>query len=161
MTVNGEEKRVIQLSMDMGLKANQYPVKEINSEVILPETGENLPTVIAKANFNTMTNFKYEYDGKNNVKLNFTNEPNQENKVVWKKQGTENVILTLIYDKDVKIEERKITSKENVKLYDESTLTLDNTIAIDNQEKEENGESGKGMYIEVSQRETKPYYIYK
>lgn len=137
MTVNGEDKRVIQLSMDMGLKANQYPVKEINSEVILPETGENLPTVIAKANFNTMTNFKYEYDGKNNVKLNFTNEPNQENKVVWKKQGTENVILTLIYDKDVKIEERKITSKENVKLYDESTLTLDNTIAIDNQEKEE------------------------
>lgn len=137
MTVNGEDKRVIQLSMDMGLKANQYPVKEINSEVILPETGENLPTVVAKANFNTMTNFKYEYDGKNNVKLNFTNEPNQENKVVWKKQGTENVILTLIYDKDVKIEERKITSKENVKLYDESTLTLDNTIAIDNQEKEE------------------------
>lgn len=137
MTVNGEEKRVLQLSMDMGLKANQYPVKEINSDIILPETGENLPTVVVKANFNTMTNFKYEYDGKNNVKLNFTNEPNQENKVVWKKQGTENVILTLIYDKDVKIEERKITSKESVKLYDESTLTLDNTIAIDNQEKEE------------------------
>lgn len=137
MTVNGEEKRVIQLSMDMGLKANQYPVKEINSEVILPEMEGNSPTVVAKANFNTMTNFKYEYDGKNNVKLNFTNEPNQENKVVWKKQGTENVILTLIYDKDVKIEERKITSKESVKLYDESTLTLDNTIAIDNQEKEE------------------------
>ena len=40
--VNGEEKRVIQLSLNMGLKSNEYPTKEIKTEITLPEiNGEN------------------------------------------------------------------------------------------------------------------------
>ena len=83
--VNGEEKRVIQLSLNMGLKSNEYPTKEIKTEITLPEINGEKPTVVAKSNFNTMTNFGYNYDGNSKIELNFTNEPNSENKILWKK----------------------------------------------------------------------------
>ncbi len=134
--VNGEEKRVIQLSLNMGLKSNEYPTKEIKTEITLPEINGEKPTVVAKSNFNTMTNFGYNYDGNSKIELNFTNEPNSENKILWKKQGTENIILTLVYNKDAKVEDTKITLKEDVKLYDNNTLSAENAVIIDKQEKD-------------------------
>ena len=38
--VNGEEKRVIQLSLNMGLKSNEYPTKEIKTEYVNRMTKE-------------------------------------------------------------------------------------------------------------------------
>ena len=134
--VNGEEKRVIQLSLNMGLKSNEYPTKEIKTEITLPEINGEKPTVVAKSNFNTMTNFGYNYDGNSKIELNFTNEPNSENKILWKKQGTENIILTLVYNKDAKVEDTKIALKEDVKLYDNNTLSAENAVIIDKQEKD-------------------------
>ena len=83
-----------------------------------------------------MTNFGYNYDGNSKIELNFTNEPNSENKILWKKQGTENIILTLVYNKDAKVEDTKITLKEDVKLYDNNTLSAENSVIIDKQEKD-------------------------
>lgn len=130
VNINNEEKRIIQLSLNMGLKSNEYPIKEINEKVILPDLGDKIPEVVAKSNLNTMTKFDYKFDKKSTIELSFTNEPNTENKINWQKQGTENVILTLIYGSDVNLDDNKIATSENVKLYDDNELASENAIII-------------------------------
>ena len=132
--VNGEEKRVLQISMNMGLKENNYPIKEINAEVALPENEES-PEVVTKANFNTMTHFEYKSDNQK-VSLQFTNEPNKDNKILWKKSGSENVILTLVYNKDVNLEGIKLPIEQTVKLYNDKEIKVSNAIEIGNEEKD-------------------------
>ena len=131
--VNGEEKRVVQISMNMGLKENNYPIREISTNLILP--GEEEPEILTKANFNTMTHFEYEVNGKNLV-LRFTNEPNQENKILWKKSGCENLILTLVYNKDINLEGTKLPIEQTVKLYNDKEIKVSNTIEIGNEERD-------------------------
>lgn len=131
-TVNGEEKRVVQISMNLGLKDNNYPIEEINAN--LEFSGEK-PEVVTKANLNTMTSFKYDYKDAN-LQMNLTNEPNEENKVLWKKQGNENIILTLVYNKDVDLNGVKLPLEETVKLYDNKEITSSNTIELNNEEKD-------------------------
>ena len=81
----------------LGLKDNNYPIKEIDANFTI--SGEE-PEVVTKSNLNTMTSFNSEYKN-GNLQMVLTNNPNEENKILWKKQGNENVILTLIYNKDV------------------------------------------------------------
>ena len=134
--VNGEDKRLVQISMNMGTKLNDFPIKEIKTTVTLPTTDGEAPTVVAKSNSNTMTNFKYEYDNKSKVEISYTNEANANNQIVWKKQGTENVVLTLIYNKDAKINDSKISSEEDVTLYDDNTLKGTAEVTIDSQKRD-------------------------
>lgn len=134
--VNGEDKRLVQISMNMGTKLNDFPIKEIKTTVTLPTIDGEAPTVVAKSNSNTMTNFKYEYDNKSKVEISYTNEANTNNQIVWKKQGTENVVLTLVYNKDAKINDSKISSEEDVTLYDDNTLKGTAEVTIDSQKRD-------------------------
>lgn len=138
LNINGEDKKVVQLSLNMGLKDNQYPIKEMSAEVNLPDIEGTDVEIKTKANFNTSTRFEwnYKYDKKAMLKLNFTNKPSEDNKIVWKKQGAENVIVTLIYSKDAKIEDSQISIKTNVTLYDDNTLSAENNVVIGEEEKE-------------------------
>ena len=86
-TVNGEEKRVVQVSMNLGLKDNNYPIKEIDANFTI--SGEE-PEVVTKSNLNTMTSFNSEYKN-GNLQMVLTNNPNEENKILWKKQGNEKI----------------------------------------------------------------------
>ena len=131
--INGEEKRIIQISMNMGLKDNNYPIEKINTNVTLP--GEERPEVVTKTNFNTMTYFEYNYSD-NEISMEFTNKQNEENKVIWKKTGCENVILTLVYNKDVDLVDSEISEEETIKLYNDKELKESNTIKITDEEKD-------------------------
>ena len=132
--VNGEERRIVQISMNMGLKENNYPIKEINTNVTLPNS-EETPEIVTKANFNTMTHFEYNLDDQS-VNLQFTNEPNEENKILWKKTGCENVILTLVYSKDVELNGNKLPIEQTVKLYNDKEIKVSNTLELGNEEKD-------------------------
>ncbi len=132
--VNGEEKRVIQLSMNMGLKENKYPIKNIKANVNLPENEES-PQIITKVNFNNMTHFEYEANNEN-IALQLTNEPNEENKILWKKTGCENVILTLVYNKDIDMVGSKLPIEETVTLYNDKEIKVSNTVEIGSEEKD-------------------------
>ena len=131
-TVNGEEKRVVQVSMNLGLKDNNYPIKEIDANLTI--SGEE-PEVVTKSNLNTMTSFNSEYKN-GNLQMVLTNNPNEENKILWKKQGNENVILTLIYNKDVDLNGVKLPVEETVKLYNDKEITVSNTVELNNEEKD-------------------------
>lgn len=148
LNVSGEEKRVIQLEMNLGLKNNNYPIKEIEVNMDVPEIDNKLPTIVKKIDFNTMTHYDYNYE---NAKINikFTNEANESNNILWRKQGNENVILTFIYDKNAKIEDAKYVDSINdkaigqpttkVTLYDGKELNSISNLSINDlmQEKEE------------------------
>ena len=129
-----EEKRIIQLSINMGLKENNYPIKEITTKLNLPEELEE-PEVITKTNFNTMTGFDYNVEN-SEVNMKFTNEPNEENKILWKKSGCENVILTLVYNKDINLDTTKLSTEENVKLYNNKEIKVENAVEITSEEKD-------------------------
>ena len=129
-----EEKRIIQLSINMGLKENNYPIKEITTKLNLPEELEE-PEVITKTNFNTMTGFDYNVENRE-VNMKFTNEPNEENKILWKKSGCENVILTLVYNKDINLDTTKLSTEENVKLYNNKEIKVENAVEITSEEKD-------------------------
>ena len=139
MKISGEDKRVVQLKMNLGLKENNYPIQKISSNVILPTLSGKNPEVVRKVDFNTMIDFSYTYDGKNKIELTFNNEakPENDNKILWKKQGNEKVVITLIYDKDVTLENSEIACEEKVTLYNGKELTSSNKLVLDNEEKEE------------------------
>lgn len=135
LKISGEEKRVIQLSINMGLKENNYPIKAIDSKIIIPSIGNKNPEVVKKVNLNNMTDYNFKTDG-SQIDLGFTNNPNGENKILWKKQGNENIVLTLIYDKDVQLENNEINLDEKVTLYNNNELKITNKIKINNEEKD-------------------------
>ena len=136
MKVSGEDKRVVQLQMNLGLKENNYPIKEIATQINIPTPGESKPTISKNVNFNTMTYYNYEYDGENTVKITFNNNPNENNNILWRKDGNENVVLTLVYDKDVELNETNVEINEKVTLYNDKELSVSNKIVLNNEEKD-------------------------
>ncbi|MEE0866116.1 MAG: SdrD B-like domain-containing protein [Clostridia bacterium] len=103
--VSGEDKRVVQLEMNLGLKENNYPIKEIEVNMDVPSINGKYPKVIRKYDFATMkrSEGEYKYDGEQSrVTVKFYNEPDENNKVRWIKQGNEKVVFTFIYDEDAK-----------------------------------------------------------
>ena len=136
MTVSGEEKRVIQLEANLGLKNNNYPIKEIAFNVNIPAENEKEPIIVKKIDFNTMTDMNYSYEN-SKVLINLTNEINKEDKIVWRKQGNEKVVLTFIYDKDVDLNNVEYALEEKITLYNLKELNSSSKIVLDGEEREE------------------------
>ena len=138
--ISGEDKRVVQLEMNLGLKQNNYPIKEIEVNMDVPVIEGKAPTVVGKVDFNTMSNYNLNYENtteKSRLQVLFSNKADEQNRVIWKKQGNEKVVVTLIYDKDVALENIEIPYEEKVTLYNEKELTDSSKLVIDNEEKEE------------------------
>ena len=125
IVVSGEDKRVVQLEMNLGLKENNYPIQEIEVNMDVPVIESKLPTIVKKIDFNTMTHYDYNYEN-SKVNIKFTNEVNENNEILWKKTGSEKVVLTFIYDKDVKIEEYINSINKDIFVQPAITVTLYN-----------------------------------
>lgn len=122
LKIDGEDKRVIQLSLNMGLKENNYPIKEIHTKINVPKINGIPAQVIKDINLNTMSAFEYKYED-GYVEITLKNEKSEDNYILWKKQGNENVILTYIYNPDVNIENIELIAEEEVILHNDKTLT--------------------------------------
>ena len=132
--ISGEDKRVVQLSLHMGLNDNNFPMKEIYAKVNVPEIDKKSPEVIKDVYLNTMSAFDYKYEN-GYVEITLKNEPTQNNDILWRKQGEENVVLTYIYDADVELDNIEITSEESVTLQNDKVLTSNvGTITLSNEE---------------------------
>lgn len=134
MKISGEDKRVLQLSLDMGLNENNYPMKEIYTKIQVPEIDGAQPEVLKDVHLNSMSAFDYKYED-GYVEITLKNEETANNRILWRKQGEENVILTYIYDADVELDDIEITSEERVTLYNNKELNAKiNTITLSNEE---------------------------
>lgn len=166
--IDGEEKRVVQFSWNMGLKENNYPISEIQSTLNLPEINGEFPEVVKVVNVNNINKWDYKYEN-GVVTFNMKNEANDQNKVNWKTYGNENVILTCIYSKDANIKDARISSEEKVYLYDKAELSLkvnmsfideniDETIAIKSSNNETSIFKGK-IYSKIDRQYVTDTYV--
>lgn len=117
LQINGENKRVLQVSLKAGLKENNYPIKNIEVEVAVSPIENKQPIIKENARLNNMSNQNFTYDG-NVAKISMMNENNQ-----WKDTGTEEIILTYIYDEDTSLEEAKIVANQNIELSDGNKIS--------------------------------------
>lgn len=122
MTIDGENKRLVQLAWNLGLKNNDYPIQEIYAKLTMPTINEQKPEVVDFVNLNTMTNYNYSYnDGL--VEVTMKNEANDENKILWKAQGNEKIILTGIYDVKADLTNIEVSGEAKIKLYNKKEIT--------------------------------------
>ena len=132
--ISGEDKRVVQFSLNMGLKDNNYPIKEIYTKINVPKINGISPEVIRDVHLNTMSAFDYKYEN-DYVEITMKNEETQNDDILWRKQGEENVILTYIYDADVELKDINITSEAKITLQNGKALTSNsNVVTLSNEE---------------------------
>lgn len=134
-SIDGKQKRVIQLLWNVGLKENNYPMKEIEANITVPTIDGKRAEVTKVVDFNEMTYYDYTYDG-SNVTFKFTNKSSDNNEIRWKLDGTEKIVLTYIYDSDVGINNQEIVAEQKIKLYDDKELSYTQNIILDNEEKD-------------------------
>lgn len=129
MSIDGQEKRILQFSYQIGLKQNNYPIQEIQAKITIP-TIEGKQAQIQNVEYlNNMTTFDSQYDG-TNLELTLRNETNQEGKAMWKKQGSENIIITCLYDADVTLQDLPVHTNQKLTLYHGKQLEVANDITI-------------------------------
>ncbi len=116
LKINGQDKRVLQVSLKAGMKENSYPMRNVAIEVTVPKVGDVNPTVEENTKLNNMTNKNFEYDG-SIAKINLTNENGQ-----WKANGTEEIILTYVYEAETSLDEVKIQANQKIELYDGTNM---------------------------------------
>lgn len=153
------KKRIVQTKVTVGMEQNLYPVKYENIEVIAPMVNGKYPekvlvTSIDDLNLNNkkLTEDNWNYDiNTGKIAININNEANEENKVVWNKQGADNYVLTYIYEDGSEIKnvsdnqselDKSIYSVQSVKaeigLYDKNStkLNVNNDFVLTNEEKD-------------------------
>ncbi len=132
--IDGEDKRIVQLSLSLGLQDNNYPIKEIYTKINAPEISGLSPEVMYDVNLNTMSAFDYKYEN-GYVEITLTNEVGEDDTILWERQGEENIILTYIYDASVTLDDVQITTEETVTLQNDKQLTSNaGTVTLSNEE---------------------------
>lgn len=135
LNVDGEEKRVVQLSWNIGLKNNNYPIQEIIAKIEAPTLGESVPQVEKQVTLNTMTS--YDYNKENSIdEITLKNEKTQEGNIVWKTSGAENILLTYIYDKEVDMNHISFQPEVKMTLYNQKEITSISQIVSNEEEKD-------------------------
>ena len=129
LNVDGKEKRVIQVLLNLGIKENDYPMKEVIADINIDNGKESkYPEAVVKASLNNSRLFNMKQENQK-VNLKFNNEP-KDNIIFWNKQGTEKTVLTLIYDKEENVENLKLDLVEKVVLQDNAEITEKNSISL-------------------------------
>ena len=124
---DGQQKRVIQVLIKSNILNNGYPIKETNIELSVPGKPESV-NVQSKGTYSTdgkaekdFNDNNWEYaENENKVKIHISNGE-IEGKINWKKNASDNLIVTYIYDAEKELTERNIEIKDNIVLYDNST----------------------------------------
>ena len=121
LTVDGSNKKVVQLLVSSCLKNNSYPVKSTNIELNIPGEPEN---VTVHKRYTNASNGDREFTGGKyeNGKLTINVENGQDNKISWKKGATDTFVVTLTYPENAELEGSKVTVSSTLTTYDEKTL---------------------------------------
>ncbi len=144
-TINGEDKRIIQVEVKSGLDNNLFPINNSKIDIQVPKISDMYPeSVLVNANDILTTNGSnlseddWKYDENSGIlEINIENRE-EEGKISWNKVGTDTFIVTYIFDKEVEISEEKIFINSEIKLYDTKSTTIksSNEIKLNNEEKD-------------------------
>jgi len=132
VTIDNQEKRLVQYSYHMGMEKNNYPIEEIQAKITLPKSQK--PVQIETVEYlNNMTKVEHSQN-ENELTLTLTNKKNSEGNINWKKTGNEEIILTCLYEKEEIIENQKVEANMQIKLYNSKQLERKTTIEIGKEE---------------------------
>ena len=156
---NGEDKRIIQVQIDSGITNNLVPIKSSAIKVQAPKISNKYPEVLVNANKTLATNGKmltqdnWNYNKETGLTTIEINNTAENNKITWTKSGNDQFIITYIFDKDVEINNDKISVSSEINLY-ENKNTVVNASAETQISKEEKDSM---LTTEISQNESNIY----
>ncbi len=134
-TINGEQKRVVQLLWQVGLKENNYPIEKIEATIEAPTVQDKEAKTEQQISLNTMTSSEYKNENDKNI-IKLENKENEDKKVEWKTNGAESIILTYIYNKDINLDNVELNPQIKIKLYNQKEQTATSKITIGSEEKD-------------------------
>ena len=122
ININGEDKKVIQVALRLGLKDNSVPTKEIVLENTAIGTNDKSNIeIISSAHMNMTTKWESHTKG-NTISMKLTNDL-QDGKIIWKDEGNEEIILTYVAKKDADIKNQEISVNVKMILFDGQEVT--------------------------------------
>lgn len=132
--VSGEDKRVIQILTESGLKNNEAPIKNTTIEVASPITDmSKIEKVEAYALSTNATNssLKGDLTGKvstdkenKKISLYIENNLNSNNEFEWKKSGNDQIIFTVICKEDAAMITEGLETNSVLNLYTTNNTSL-------------------------------------
>ena len=134
-SIDGENKRIIQILWNVGLSENNYPMKEMDLDITVPTIDGKRAEVSRVVDFNEMTYYDYSYNG-SNVTFKFTNEPNDNNEIRWKSEGNEKIVLTFIYNTEAEVSNQELKAEQTIQFYDNKEIVNNKTLMLNNEEKD-------------------------
>ena len=156
---NGEDKRIIQVQVNSGITNNLVPIKSSTIKVQAPKISNKYPEVLVNSNKTLATNGKvlaqdnWNYNKETGLTTIEINNTAENNKITWVKNGDDQFIITYIFDKDVEINNDKISTSSEISLY-ENKSTVVNASAESQISKEEKDSM---VTAEISQNESSIY----
>ncbi len=115
-SVNGTDKKIVQLLIKSRLSENQYPVEQTTLSVNIPEISETEPEVkVLAANGRTnISDYKVEQE---KVLISLNNNVDGSNQINWYKNGYDEVIVTFAYGANVDTSAVEITTNLDINVY--------------------------------------------
>ena len=141
-SINGTNKRLVQLLIKSRLTENQYPIKQTTLNVSAPTLSEQLPEEVKVLSLGTMatngsTNINIENwkNDNGNIQITINNNPNENGEIVWKKNAYDEIIVTLIYGENVDASKIELKTSSEILIYAyENKYTASHTVGIENKE---------------------------
>ena len=138
-SIDGKDKRVVQLAIKSRLTDNQYPIKQTTINVVVPKLSEKLPESIEVLSLGTMaTNGGAEFTDKDwenkdgNVTITLKNT---DSTIKWTKNSYDELVVTFIYASDVDANKVEITTNSEITIHNSGTkYTAKYMKGIENQE---------------------------
>lgn len=132
-TVNGEEKKVLQILINNKITNNNYPVKNTTIDLTVPE---NVKDVSVHSRTNSATNSgvqfsnkNYNYNkAKNTLTINVENV--DKDNISWNKNIQDTFVVTYTFDKDTNIQNSDVTINSTISIYDNKELKATNNVHI-------------------------------
>ena len=123
VSINGEDKRVVQLSIKSRLSENQFPITQTTINLAVPQLDSELPEEVSVLALGTeATNGQGDHliedftNENGNLQIIFKNEADSENKITWNKDVYDELIVTFIYNADVDASVIEITTNSELML---------------------------------------------
>ena len=133
-TYNNEDNRVVQILVNSKITNNNYPVKNTNIILSVPE---KVKDVIVHSRSNAATNSSVIFSDANyaynkeekKLTINVANE--NSNSVSWAKDVKDSFVITYILDKEESLLNSEISVIGEVSTYDNKNLSSTNSVHID------------------------------
>ena len=122
-------KRIVQLELNSSVLENEYPVKSTTFEVGLPNEVEKVE-VITKGTYatNGEADRKLEHSIDNQKLTVKIENTSKDGKISWKKQESDNIIVTMILPEGFTLGTEEYNAKIKVEFYGQEAKTLEKEV---------------------------------